>query len=307
MTRIDEEIKILDEYSLNEEIIKAGKEARRQYRLYRQNKYDNNILMKIVRGNRFQAILGGALAISLMAFAIGTSAGFNQKANNGESLTVKTTVKDIDYNEKFDVGTAKDIAFVDDFLYTTVTGLYMQQYGEKYGIDPNIYVAMCNVDTNLNHDAYVPSKEEYYQNGVGISQVKISNGVVGKDLKNYNEVYKNCDLETLSNVETNIEVGMISFQNNINQLYPLIEERFKQEATNQQYNTDQISIATLLCSIQSKNYGVPAMKYIIQNYHIFDSHGMLLYNNLKDGINYVSKNYQKLGFNDNNPTNINAN
>ncbi|MBQ9318783.1 MAG: hypothetical protein IJR82_04060 [Bacilli bacterium] len=122
------------------------------------------------------------------------------------------------------VGNDLAIQEVRDFLEDSESGNLIKKYSQMYGIDPNIIASICKIESlTLNHEDCVPGGFLYNGYGVGLLQLDFD--------QEYNEEHKvyvyaknyltgendqvQLNMENAVNEETNIQIGCMLFQNNL--------------------------------------------------------------------------------------------
>lgn len=126
-----------------------------------------------------------------------------------------------DIKDYFQVGSSPYIQTVNDF-FDTEAGEYVKKYSQMYGVDPNIIAAICQQETCLNHYACLPGGSWYNGAGVGIMQIENpdqNNTTI--TAYNYLTGEEDCIVVSMENaidLEKNIQIGVMMFQENIRQL-----------------------------------------------------------------------------------------
>lgn len=123
---------------------------------------------------------------------------------------------------------------------------YYQKYGEAFGVDPYLGLAIGYTEAGLSHKSTIPGGSNYNGSGVGIGQLENPNG---KDkvtafnhlTQEYETVVIN--MENACDLECNIKITMMLLQNKLNK-----------------YNNNIYAV------IQSYNYGNGAMSKILSLY-----------------------------------------
>lgn len=141
---------------------------------------------------------------------------------------------------------------VNEYLVKKVTnfinnsaGKYCLKYCEQFGVDPYLFVSLLIQESSLNHTNTIPGGKNYNGAAVGICQLERPSGQI---ITAYNHTTNNDEtvVETLKNatdLETNIKIGVMIFQNRTNR-----------------YN------GNIYLTLQSYNYGVGAMDLIVDIY-----------------------------------------
>ena len=253
------------------------------YKLYSEPKSFNKI-----RGVRKKKIsLIKRISIAAIAGVITVVGGsiissFGGKANSkslvdeeGDNLVVEKIENDditsksklesdislpvIDHNNYYYVGYDQDIDEVREFLDTTEAGFYIKKYSEIYGIDPHIMAAICKIESlTLNHDDCIPGGRFYTGYGVGITELDFD-----KEYAEEHEVYVEAinystgevdrvrlNMENAVNLETNIQISAMLFQNNINAMN-----------------------GNILLAIQCHNFGEPMVRHVLKVNGLYDCIG----------------------------------
>ena len=128
---------------------------------------------------------------------------------------------------------------------------YFEYYGNVYGVDPYLLVAMSCQESRGDHLTTIPGGKYYNGAGYGIMQIE-KPGVVTKKITAYNHITKSYDIMYINSesdvydVEMNIKAGTM-----------ILAQRAKE----QQYNP--------YVTIQGYNYGTSGIKYAL-SYYICD-------------------------------------
>lgn len=123
---------------------------------------------------------------------------------------------------------------------------YYQKYGQDFGIDPYLGLAIGYTEAGLSHESTIPGGSNYNGHGVGIGQLEDPDGKTKVTAYNYETGQYETIVITMENacdLETNIKITMMLLQN---KLY--------------KYNNN------IYATIQSYNYGDGAMKKILSAY-----------------------------------------
>jgi len=123
---------------------------------------------------------------------------------------------------------------------------YYQKYGEEFGLDPYLGLAIGYTETGLSHKSTIPGGSNYNGYGVGIGQLESPDGT--DKVTAYN--YKTKEYETVTitmenacDLECNIKITMMLLQNKL-----------------KKYNNN------IYATIQSYNYGNGAMNKVLSAY-----------------------------------------
>lgn len=154
--------------------------------------------------------------------------------NNIAVETSDTVLKDMNYSEEklnefdykdinnyFQVGSSPYIQNINDF-FNTEAGEYVKEYSQMYGVDPNIIAAICQQETCLDHYACIPGGAWYNGAGVGIMQIEKPEQN-NTTITAYNYLTNQEDsivvsMENAIDLEKNIQIGIMMFQENIKEL-----------------------------------------------------------------------------------------
>lgn len=186
--------------------------------------------------------------------------------SNVSNATVKEEIE----HEKcdiFNVGSNEDKYYVEQFLQSQ-EGTYVKKYSEIYGVDPYIIAAMCMQETSLDHYGCIPGGSRYSGYGVGMMQLECPSGEA-ITCYNYETGEHETDyitMENACNVETNIKLGCMIFQNSLKN-----------------------NNGNILLAIQSHNYGQGMIDCLL--YDAYGDEYMMKkneYDNV-DWIDYVKK------------------
>lgn len=116
----------------------------------------------------------------------------------------------------------------------------------KYGVDPYLLLSLAMTETSLLHENTIPGGSDY--NGSAIGALQIEKVHIGSSVTAYN--YELGDYETVNitedkliDLETNIQIGAMMFQNNL-----------------EKYNNN------VYIAIQAHNYGEQTMDMLINRY-----------------------------------------
>lgn len=166
---------------------------------------------------------------------------FNNQ-NNVEIKSESESEKVINYNI-FGVGSNDNKSYVEEFLQGEA-GSYVYEYSEMYGVDPNIIAAMCMQESSLEHYDCIPEGSRYNGYGVGIMQLECPSG---QEVTCYNYDTQEWETDYITmdracNIETNIKLGCMVFQNSINS-----------------------NNGNVLLAIQSHNYGQGMINCLLQD------------------------------------------
>lgn len=123
---------------------------------------------------------------------------------------------------------------------------YMYKYGNEFGVDPYLVLAICYTESNLLHYKTIPGGSSYNGYGVGIAQHESPDGT--NKVTAFNFITGEYETEIISmenacNLEKNIKIATM-----------ILSGKFKQ------YNNNIYAV------IQSYNYGDGAMKIILGKY-----------------------------------------
>lgn len=222
----------------------------RKFKLYEKNKYAyrkmENIKKKICK------------VVFPVAFGMITIVGFNLLKVQAEPIDTKDNdskmvandissknVNDQDdtYDDLFHVGSSADKNKVIDFLYSS-NGSYIYKYSKMYGVDPNIIACICMQESSLLHDECIPGGNLYNGYGVGLMQLESPSN---QEITAYNYETKKMDteyvtMENACNLEKNIKIGCMLFQNSLKANY-----------------------GNILLAIQSHNYGQSMIDIILNS------------------------------------------
>lgn len=125
---------------------------------------------------------------------------------------------------------------------------YFEYYGNTYGIDPYLLVAIASQESRGDHLTTIPGGKYYNGAGYGIMQIE-KPGIVTKKITAYNHVTKAYEIMYINSesdvydVEMNIKAGAM---------------QLAQRAKEQQYNP--------YVTIQGYNYGASGVKYALSYY-----------------------------------------
>lgn len=125
---------------------------------------------------------------------------------------------------------------------------YFEYYGNTYGIDPYLLVAIACQESRGDHLTTIPGGKYYNGAGYGIMQIE-KPGIVTKKITAYNHVTKAYEIMYINSesdvydVEMNIKAGAM---------------QLAQRAKEQQYNP--------YVTIQGYNYGASGVKYALSYY-----------------------------------------
>lgn len=133
---------------------------------------------------------------------------------------------------------------VSNFIKTDA-GKYCFKYCEEFGVDPYLFISLLIQESSLSHKNTIPGGKNYNGAAVGICQLEHPSG---QKITAYNHITNSEEIviETMDkakNLETNIKMGVMIFQNRTNR-----------------YN------GNIYLTLQSYNYGVGAMDLIVDMY-----------------------------------------
>lgn len=146
------------------------------------------------------------------------------------------------------VGSDENVYLVKELLdASTETGQLIEKYSEMYGVDPNVIAAICMQESSLQHDECCPGGDRYWGYGVGLMQLESPKDSINEaqEVTAYN-YQTNCydteyiTMENACNLEKNIQIGCMLFQNNL-----------------------QNNNGNILLSIVAHNYGQPMVDIIL--------------------------------------------
>lgn len=148
--------------------------------------------------------------------------GFAISDNNKEKLETATTTSEyvIEETEELEniieVGTRSGIEYIEKFLESDEF-LIFKKYGEFYGVDPYILVAMGFQESGLNHESHLPGGSAYNGYAVGVMQHESPSGDI---VSAYNYVTGEidsvaCSKENVYNKEKNIQLAFMILSNRI--------------------------------------------------------------------------------------------
>ena len=218
---------------------------KKDYKTYRDNKYNNRKMEVTKRQNRGFALAAAIgtvfiVAANLIPFNIAkaddevtTNPIYVETIDSGDSIDFKNVDhpvlenKDeivIENTEKapdpFNVGSSPDKKMVIDFL-ASPEGQLIYKYSEQYGVDPNIMAAIAMQESTLNHNACIPGGEWYSGYGVGLTQIESPDGAA-VTAYNYNTNEWETEYVTMDaacDLEKNIKIGCMIFQNKLKENY----------------------------------------------------------------------------------------
>jgi len=168
----------------------------------------------------------------------------NMEVNyDANQISVQTEIDD-----NFDLGnriTDYSSIIINDFIRSEAFQ-YFSKYGQEFNVDPYLLLAISMNESTLNHSETIPGGSFYNGHGIGIMQVEKVH--IGKDITAFN--YINNQEETLNitsqniiNLETNIKIGAMMFQNSL-----------------QRFN------GNVYLTLQSYNYGPDLMNMVVNIY-----------------------------------------
>lgn len=206
----------------------------------------------------------------------------NEFSNSSNEVS-NTSNLDINYS-KIPIDNEFDEVKILNFLDNTQSGYYVQKYCDKYGVDPYVFSSICNVESGFDHFSCIPGGDFYNGYGVGICQIESPSGneIGTYDVDgNYNTVVVSMD--NMVDEEKNIEAGVISYKDNVDRLYYVLSNKYKD------VDDSILKAATVYFSIPCYNMGLPAMMYIIENYDVIRDN-QFCFQQFQEGLTYIHNN-----------------
>lgn len=289
MGRLEDEIKLMDEWASDDEYIKLRRKYRKMILAEKQHKYEKrkititNLLRNVMP--IFLTSVGVSLSVISSAALYNIEVLDNQRKTfiNYPSRSISEHLADygiINCGKTFDYCISGDIFKIENLLNNSLIGKFIFECSEKYGIDPYVFTSIFNYENGFDRN-----KKNMYLDSNLVGKVFFGYDVINEE---YN--YIKISEDSINDLNLLIEIKMIIFQNDIYKIQKLILRKYPHAPIN------QINCATLLCSIQSQYFGFPIMRYIIDNYKILDSNGQFSYVNFSNGIDYVYNNAKKFGY-----------
>ena len=167
-----------------------------------------------------------------------------------EPVAPKNTLK-TEYNEEeIKVGSRYDENAMNEFKQTEA-GMIMTETTQRFGIDPELLIALCKQESGLDHEGHLPSNPNYTGSGYGITQqeyTKFQNGeyvITGNTYTEEGIVPESITVSeaTAEDLEGNITMGTIYLQQSLKHYH---------------YN--------LFMALQGYNYGTGMMDIAIESY-----------------------------------------
>ena len=228
-------------------------------KIYKDHRYENKyIKSRKSKKGKVLAIVGvGVIVISIIAYS---KIMAKETPNNIEDIkettyvTANAEIEDDSYD--FMVGSSEYKRNVIDFLYSP-SGNLIYKYSEQFGVDPNLIAAMAMQESSLNHNDCIPGGDNYWGYGVGLLQLESPSGqeITAYNYETYEMETEYITMENACNLEKNIKIGCMIFQNNLD---------------NNQGN--------VFLALQSHNYGQPMLDLVM-----YDMYG--------DNIDTIKSNY----------------
>lgn len=125
---------------------------------------------------------------------------------------------------------------------------YFEYYGNTYGIDPYLLVAMACQESRGDHSTTIPGGKYYNGYGYGIMQIERP-GIVTKKITAYNHVTKSYEIMYINTEDDVCDIGM-----NIKAGAMILSQKAKE----QEYNPN--------VTIQGYNYGSSGIRYALSYY-----------------------------------------
>lgn len=149
MSRIEEEISLLDGMVEDEKYIKARKQDRKYLLAEKQNAYNKfKGSLDSIKNKAIATFLAGQLVFaSAMLFALEYKDAKDEElrhAPNHHYFSIRTG--DDNSNIFFKYGTSSDIDKIRIIMKNTSTGVYINEFSKYYGVDPNIISAIMNYE-----------------------------------------------------------------------------------------------------------------------------------------------------------------
>lgn len=167
-----------------------------------------------------------------------------------EPVAPKKTLK-TEYNEgEIKVGSRYDENAMNEFKKTEA-GMIMTETTQRFGIDPELLIALCKQESGLDHEGHLPSNPNYTGSGYGITQqeyTKFQNGehvITGNTYTEEGIVPESITVSeaTAEDLGGNITMGTIYLQHSLKHYH---------------YN--------LFMALQGYNYGTGMMDMAIECY-----------------------------------------
>lgn len=167
-----------------------------------------------------------------------------------EPVAPKKTLK-TEYNEgEIKVGSRYDENAMNEFKKTEA-GMIMTETTQRFGIDPELLIALCKQESGLDHEGHLPSNPNYTGSGYGITQqeyTKFQNGehvITGNTYTEEGIVPESITVSeaTAEDLGGNITMGTIYLQHSLKHYH---------------YN--------LFMALQGYNYGTGMMDIAIESY-----------------------------------------
>ena len=139
-----------------------------------------------------------------------------------EPVAPKNTLK-TEYNEgEIKVGSRYDENAMNEFKQTEA-GMIMTETTQRFGIDPELLIALCKQESGLDHEGHLPSNPNYTGSGYGITQqeyTKFQNGeyvITGNTYTEEGIVPESITVSeaTAEDLEGNITMGTIYLQQSL--------------------------------------------------------------------------------------------
>lgn len=206
----------------------------------------------------------------------------NEFSNTFDEVSIASN-SDINYS-KIPIENSFDEEKILNFLDNTQSGYYVKKYCDKYGVDPYVFSSICNVESGFDHFSCIPGGDFYNGYGVGICQIESPSGneIGTYDVEgNYNSIVVSMD--NMVDEEKNIEAGVISYKDNVDRLYYVLSNKYKD------VDDSILKAATVYFSIPCYNMGLPAMMYIIDNYNVIKDNEFC-FQQFQDGLTYIHHN-----------------
>ena len=167
-----------------------------------------------------------------------------QKYNEERYKTEVNKLSSVEISEEviYEVGNHKDISYVENYIMTEEYKIF-EKYGNAFGIDPKILVAIAMQESSLRHNNTLPGSSNYNSYSTGMFQISVC--YYDKEITAFN--YEKNDYETIFCTKKSLE----DLETNVKTACMLLQGRLKM------YN------GNIFLAIQSYNYGETMLNSIL--------------------------------------------
>lgn len=228
-------------------------------KIYRDHRYEARYIRpKKSKKVKILSVVGvGIIALSFLMYSKIVAKDNSEVIEKEQSsYSQKESNSNENVTSEFGVGSSEYKKNVIDYLSSS-SGNLIYKYSEQFGVDPTLIAAMAMQESSLSHNDCIPGGDNYWGYGVGLLQLESPSG---QEITAYN--YKTNELETeyitmenACNLEKNIKIGCMIFQNSL------------------ENNKGNIFLA-----LQSHNYGQPMID-------------LVMYDMYKNDIDSIKENY----------------